>query len=59
VNRFEKAAKDFGWTRVLIDAMAKHPQKNEAVIQDVMTRTKRPRSTVLDYKRRLIPGPAK
>jgi hypothetical protein len=59
VSRLRNAAKDFGWRRVLTDAFA-NPGKKEAGIHDVMTRTKRPRSTVMDTMTRLeILGPKK
>jgi hypothetical protein len=59
-NQLRHAASDFGWRRVLCEAIAKYPQKKEAAIQDVMTRTDRPRSTVIDMMNRLdIPGSKK
>jgi hypothetical protein len=59
-NRFRTRAKAMGWKRVLTEAFQEGVEKKEAAIHEVMVRTKRPRSTVMDWMKRLqIPGPKK
>ena len=60
-DRLTTVEKDFGWNLVLREALAAHPgAKKEAIIHEVMTRARKPRTTVTDrMKRHGIPAPTK
>jgi hypothetical protein len=58
VDSLSSAAKDFGWKQALSAALTKHPgAKKEAIKQELMTKTGKPRTTVTDMMTRLSNPP--
>jgi hypothetical protein len=54
VDSLSRAAKDFGWTRVITDALAAHRgEKMEAVKHELMTQTGKSRTTVTEKMKNL------